>query len=89
MSAVADADMALPMAGYGAVFTAPLSIWSHIADPDLSTNEKWGLSAMEVGIAAVSIGIAVFAPEATVLAIGFTAVAWFGSQEITKYCEQS
>lgn len=47
----------MQVSAYCYVFSTPFAIWSHSADPNLATGQKWSLTAMKLGIAAIEIAI--------------------------------
>ncbi|MDP4120588.1 MAG: hypothetical protein Q8876_05995 [Bacillota bacterium] len=61
---------AAALSGYGYACATPFAIASHMADPYLTNNEKWGLSGMEVGLAIVGIGVTALTPVGWGVGIG-------------------
>jgi hypothetical protein len=79
------------LGAYGYIFSTPFAIASHMNDPYLNTQQKYALSGMEIGLAAVGIAIACFTPVGW-LGVCVTAVyaglSYAASAGATYLCEE-
>lgn len=78
----------MKVSAYCYVFSTSFAIWSHSADPNLTTGQKWGLSAMKLGIAAIGIAIGgITAPWAIAAVVGYAVVSTAIDNWVTDYCD--
>lgn len=76
------------LGAYGYVFSTPFAIFSHFYDPYLTTNQKWGLSLLEVGLA---VGGIILAPalvgvSGALLGVGVAMLSYAISTGATDLC---
>ena len=94
--AFADSTVATTVSGWGYAMTTPWAIASHVTDPYLNTNEKIGLSTMEVGLGAggvlLTIGLVNIWNPAGWVTIGagllYTFAAYEISSNVTEYYDK-
>ena len=86
-----EGTSAVVLGVYGYVFSTPFAIFSHFNDPYLTQSQQLGLSALEVGLAVIGVGIVAISPvglAGVLIGVGYAAISYGVSYVITDYYEK-